>query len=364
MYVTVLKPAKVKVLSIEELIVNPFLPAPEQEKTKRVTIPISEEYGKELYMKNSDKLKKQIGFLYDAVDDTAEHYRHFRIPKKTNPNKYRDIDAPDEILTQIQGIILNNLQNFWNIIPHAAAFAYVKNNSTIDAMKLHQKNKSNWYLHIDLKDFFPSITEDVLRKTLSQVYPFPYFPKEDMDTIIKYALLNGKCPQGSKLSPFLSNMVMVPVDYMIHERLKNLNKHHFVYTRYADDMTISCKENFKPKEIIDIIKNVFKELDLPFRINDEKTRYGSRAGSNYHLGVIINKDNKISIGHERNNKFRAMIYNFCQVGSEWEPSDVYKMLGIISYYKSIEPNFVKNVLEKYNKKFNTDILKKAKQMIS
>ena len=103
---------------------------------------------------------------------------------------------------------------------------------------------------------------------------------------------------------------------------------------------------------------MFKELNLPFRINDEKTRYGSRAGSNYHLGVIINKDNKISIGHERNNKFRAMIYNFCQVGSEWEPSDVYKMLGLISYYKSIEPNFVKNTLEKYNKKFNTDILKK------
>ena len=44
MYVTVLKPAKVKVLSLEELIVNPFLSAPEQEKTKRVTINISEEY--------------------------------------------------------------------------------------------------------------------------------------------------------------------------------------------------------------------------------------------------------------------------------------------------------------------------------
>ena len=90
MYVTVLKPAKVKVLSIEELIVNPFLPAPEQEKTRRVTVPITEEYGKELYMKNRDKLGRQVGFLYDAVDDTADHYRHFRIPKKTNPNKYRE----------------------------------------------------------------------------------------------------------------------------------------------------------------------------------------------------------------------------------------------------------------------------------
>lgn len=35
MYVTVLKPAKVKTLSLEELIVNPFLPAPEQEKNKK-----------------------------------------------------------------------------------------------------------------------------------------------------------------------------------------------------------------------------------------------------------------------------------------------------------------------------------------
>ena len=73
MYVTVLKPAKVKVLSLEELIVNPFLPAPEQEKTRRVTINITEEYGEKLYLKNKDKLTKQLGFLYDAVDDTAEH---------------------------------------------------------------------------------------------------------------------------------------------------------------------------------------------------------------------------------------------------------------------------------------------------
>ena len=362
MYVTVFRPPHVKKLTIDEIIANPFIPMPEKGESKRVTLEISEEYGKKLYYKNC-MFRSSISHLYDSLENTEEHYRHFRIPKKTDPRKYRDIDAPDEQLTLIQGIILNYIQNGWNVVPHPSAFAYVKNNSTINAMKRHQNNKSNWYLHIDLKDFFPSITEDVLRQSLSQVYPFPYLPKEEFETIIKYTLLDGKCPQGSKLSPILSNLVMVPVDYKINNILHNYNKHHFVYTRYADDMTISCKEEFNPKEITDIIINIFKELNLPFKINHSKTRYGNRSGKNYHLGVIINKDNKISIGHKKNDKFRAMIYNFCQVGTEWDVSDVHKMLGLISYYKSIEPDFVKNTLEKYNKKFNTDILKKAKKMI-
>jgi hypothetical protein len=159
-------------------------------------------------------------------------------------------------------------------------------------------------------------------------------------------------------------MVMVPIDHEITEKLHNHNRHHFVYTRYADDITISCKEKFNPGEILGIIERIFKDFNVPFRINDEKTRFGSTAGRNYHVGLILNKDNQISLGHEKNNKFRAMIFNFCTTGDEWELKDVYKMMGLISYYKSIEPDFVEKVLDKYSIKFNFDILTKAKNMIA
>ena len=112
------------------------------------------------------------------------------------------------------------------------------------------------------------------------------------------------------------------------------------------------------------LKNIFfRKWEVPFKINNEKTRFGSTAGRNYHLGIIVNKDNQLSIGHEKNQKFRAQIFNFCTVGEEWNIHDIQKMLGLISYYRAIEPAFVEKVLEKYGTKFNMDIEKRAKELI-
>ena len=40
------------------------------------------------------------------------------------------------------------------------------------------------------------------------------------------------------------------------------------------------------------------------------------------------------------------------------------MLGLISYFKTVERPFVEKVLAKYNAKYNIDILEKAKHLIS
>ena len=71
----------------------------------------------------------------------------------------------------------------------------------------------------------------------------------------------------------------------------------------------------------------------------------------------------MSIGHEKNKRFRAMLFNFCTTGEEWDKHDVQKMLGLISYYKSIEKPFIERTIQKYNSKFNIDIMAKAKQLI-
>ena len=40
------------------------------------------------------------------------------------------------------------------------------------------------------------------------------------------------------------------------------------------------------------------------------------------------------------------------------------MLGLISYFKTVEKPFVEKVLAKYNAKYNTNILERAKYLIS
>lgn len=377
MYLTILKEKRAPIPTLDDIMFNPYMTLAEIRKgdiTKKVTIEITEEYGKRLFEKNMQEkliqnrtrlIEESILHLANLipVEEIPKHYRHYKIPKKSNPNKKRDIDEPDESLKNLQAFIIGYIRENLAVKTHKAASAYELNQSIATTMEKHQKNNSNWYLQIDLKDFFPSITEEMLRQQLLKVYPFPFINKEVFETIIQYALLNGRTPQGSRLSPMLSNFVMVEFDYKLTEKLHNYNKHHYVYTRYADDITISCKEKFDKNEILNIITETFKECNLNLTINNDKTRFGSKAGRNYHLGLIINKDNQISVGHEKNAKFRAMLFNFCSVGDLWSVRDVQRMLGTISYYKTIEPDYVEKQIKKYNNKFGIDIESKAKSYI-
>lgn len=365
MYLTFLVNKSPQQLTWTDILNNPYLSTPQiSDEKKKVTKIIPQEYADELWAKRSAIMNLQWNRNKTPENfNTEEHYRHFQIPKKSNPNKMRQIDAPDEELSRIQVYYKDMIETQLQALPHKAAHAYVPKCSTVTAMKVHQKNNSKWFLQIDLKDFFNSITGPWLKRMLKEVFPFAHIDNELLDEIIKVSLLNGTLPQGSHLSPLLTNLAMVPIDYTLTDNLHNFLGHHYVYTRYADDITISCKEKFDPDTVLEIIKSTFRRFDVPFRINNDKTRFGSTAGRNYHLGLIINKDNQISVGHEKNQKFRAMIFNFCTIGEEWEISDVQKMLGLISYYKAIEPEFVKKVLDKYNRKFNINIEHKAKALI-
>lgn len=363
-YFTFYSRKKPKQITFEELLNDPYMSLeamPKQDLTK-ITVPITDEYAQRYYEKHTPYKATDI---YDSIIETintAEHYRHFEIPKKSDPKKKRPIDAPDEQVGGIQTYYKEYIEKYLRALPHKAAHAYVEKRGTLTAMQEHQKNLSKWFLQIDLKNFFNSITEEWLKDMLLQVYPFKFIEESTLNNIVKISLLNGTLPQGSHLSPTLTNLIMVPIDHAITEKLHNYNKHHYVYTRYADDITISCKYKFDAREIENVIREVFNEFNVPFKINEEKTRFGSSSGRNYHVGLILNKDNQISLGHEKNNKFKAMIFNFCTTGEEWELKDIYKMLGLISYYKSIEPDFVKKILNKYGQKFNMDILAIAKNM--
>lgn len=360
MYLTFYVNAAPKQLTWEDILNNPYLTAETKAEKKKITKEIPTEYADRLWEKRAQP------YTFPTLPegyDTSKHYRHFQIPKKSNPHKMRQIDAPDEELSTYQGLYKSYIEDWLQVLPHKAAHAYVKERSTVTAMQMHQKNESKWFLQIDLKDFFNSITGEWLKDQLLMVFPFKYIEPNVLNDLITVSLLNGVLPQGSKLSPLLTNLAMVPIDYMITERLHNWNNHHYVYTRYADDITISCKEKFNPQNIIDQIMAVFEAFCVPFRINNEKTRFGSIAGRNYHLGIILNKDNKLSVGHEKNNKFRAQVNNFCLVGEEWDRHDIQKFLGIISYYKAIEPEFIEKTLEKYGEKYGINIIAKAKELI-
>ena len=289
-------------------------------------------------------------------------YSTFYIPKKSGG--LREINAPEpELMTA-----LRNLKTLFETTMlakyHTSAFAYVSGRSTIDAIKRHQRNGSHWFLKTDFSNFFGSTTQEFLRYSLSLIFPFSEIVKVErgrgaLDKALSLCFLNGGLPQGTPISPMLTNLMMIPIDHKIYNSLRNFNGQSFVYTRYADDSLISSRREFDPNEIIRFINQTLADFYAPFKIKDEKTRYGSRAGSNWNLGLMLNKDNEITIGHKNKVRFRAMISNYIldrKNGVAWDLHDVQVLRGLINYYRMVEEKYVEEVIKFNNEKYHTDVM--------
>lgn len=300
------------------------------------------------------------GNLYDKP--RQELYDTFFIPKKSGG--LRRIDAPKpELMEALRclKVIFNSANNY---LYHTSAYAYIAERNTLKALKKHQSNESNWFLKVDFSNFFGSTSLEFVQKMLSEISPFSEAMKrkdgkEVMLKALDLCFLGGGLPQGTPMSPMLTNIVMIPIDHLLSKRLSQI-EHNFIYTRYADDILISSKTDFDKEEIMTIIKDVLDEFEAPYVFKDEKTRYGSRSGRNWNLGLMLNKDNQITVGSKNKKRFRAMVSNYIldrRNGKSWDLESIQHLRGVMSYYKSIEPNYINSIVQYNNDKYNVDLLK-------
>jgi len=157
--------------------------------------------------------------------------------------------------------------------------------------------------------------------------------------------------------------MMIPLDHKLSNSLRNFEKNRFVYTRYADDLLISCRQDFSQESVQAFISDTLKEFDAPFTIKPEKTRYGSSSGRNWNLGVMLNKDNQITIGHKKKKHFKAMLDGYIRAkkdGRGWDLHDVQVLSGLISYYRMIEQDYIDYVLKTYSEKNQINIMASIK----
>lgn len=293
----------------------------------------------------------------ELIKNTSKHYTVFKIPKAKGG--FRTIEAPDEELKVLLRQIKDMFQETCMIHPHNAAFAYVPGRCARHALERHQHNQSKHYLHLDLKDFFTSCTADFIHQQLRKIYPFSNIYKTEigpklMNLIVDLALKDGHLPQGTPLSPYLTNIIMIPIDYAIAELCRQRNKQHLVYTRYADDIDISSKYDFDYKELLKEIELILARQS-PLKINREKVHYGTTAGRNWHLGLMINQDNKITIGHKRKREIKTSLLNFCKNKTSWTKEDMQSFHGELAYFRSIEPEYHDYLIDLYSTKYNNSV---------
>lgn len=304
------------------------------------------------------KFNEQHSNLFEV--ERKSLYETFYIPKKSKG--LREINAPVpelmNALRQLKTIFETNMSALY----HTSAFAYIRGRCTVDCVKRHQQNESRWFAKLDFSDFFGSTTEEFVISMFSQIFPFSEIIKrKDGLKALKRALslcfLNGGLPQGTPISPTITNIMMIPIDYQLFNELRKMDE-HYVYTRYADDILISSRWSFDCNKLQDYVLDVLKKFDAPFELKKEKTRYGSSAGRNWNLGVMLNKDNNITIGHQKKKIFKAMCCNYIcdkKKGITWELHDVQVFSGLISYYRMIEKDYINYVIDQNNKKFGVNL---------
>ena len=293
-----------------------------------------------------------IANAYQEID-MRTMYTHFTIPKASGGE--RPIDAPNPQLKQNLTELRLQLSSM-GILAHTAAYAYVPGRCAKDAVERHQRTEHKYYLKLDLHNFFGSCSENFIKHQLNQIYYFAQLPSLIIDKILHMAMLNGSLPQGSPLSPWLTNQIMLPFDFELTNWCK---QHNITYTRYADDMLFSA--NFDPKTLVEA--KVTKLLrDTPLTLNTDKTHLTTINGRNWNLGIMTNKENHMTIGYKKKEIARAMLVEFCKNKDTWNAQQAQELLGNFAYFTSIEPEYFQNLLTKYSNKFNVDISTELKRI--
>lgn len=242
---------------------------------------------------NSIKHKEFDSIRYDFSEKMLKHfssdkiapkrYRTFHIKKKSGG--LREIKAPcrqlDVILTCIN-IMLKSVYTSSD-----AAMGFTSGRSVLNNAQVHVGQ--NYVFNIDLKDFFPSISQARVWKRL-QLPPFNF--SQEIANIIA-----GLCcsydetakqnvlPQGSPASPLLTNAICDKLDRRMKGAAKRFGLH---YSRYADDMTFSSMHNvYQPgSDFRAEIQRIISEQG--FRMNETKTRL-LKAGTRQEVtGLTVN----------------------------------------------------------------------------
>lgn len=265
-------------------------------------------------------------------------YKVFYIPKKSGG--IREVAQPAREIKAIHRWLISYLKD--RLPVHVAAMAYMKGVSIRDNASAHCD--SRYLLKLDFTNFFPSIVKDDIRSHLSRYC-------SDLDESASDLIAHVCCwaPHrqyplrlciGAPTSPLLSNSVMYDFDLLLDGVAKD---DEVVYTRYADDITLSTSRPGILDRYVDLIERFLQEIAYPrVELNTTKTVRASRASRRVVTGLILTPTGNVSIGRNRKRLIRAMFHRSAQGRLSDEEKKV--LDGLLAFAESVEPGFRKRLL--------------------
>lgn len=238
-------------------------------------------------------------------------YSRFSISK--GAGKVRTISAPDWRLKMLQHRLLPLLNQLYRL--RSPVHGYVPDRSVKTNAEAHGRRR--FVVNLDLKDYFPTITENRVRGLLRSLAIDPRVA----EIVARLCCVNNHLPQGAPTSPSISNMVCYRLDTVLQQIAKDARA---IYTRYADDITFSSYQppaplfegaipragRFSPDLLASNLKEAFAANG--FTIHPEKAHYADRNSRRIVTGVKINAGLNVDRRYVRN--IRAALHSVEKFG--------------------------------------------------
>ncbi|MFN3256371.1 MAG: reverse transcriptase family protein [Ilumatobacter sp.] len=248
-------------------------------------------------------------YLRSIVGRRHDPYRTFTVSRR-NSRKGRPIAVPEPVLMEVQRWLLRRVLH--RLSPHRASYAYHPGSSIKSCAQEHCG--ARWLVKVDLHDFYTNIKEpDVYDVFVAAGYSplvslelarlctrdgafVTHIDRERLQIrnyddrgVRAYRTGHlGYLPQGAPTSGAISNLVAEKLDIGLDSLAQDAS---LVYTRYADDITLSTTEAFTRSNALAVVRQVGDICRLHgFELHRAKTRIVPPGARHIVLGLLVDDE--------------------------------------------------------------------------
>ncbi|HEY1005570.1 MAG TPA: group II intron reverse transcriptase/maturase, partial [Sphingobacteriaceae bacterium] len=268
--------------------------------------------------------------------------RKVEIPKPAGGR--RMLGIPTVVDRLIQQAIHQVLSPIWEPLfsEHSCGFRPGRRASDgVNQARRYQEEGCNYVVDIDLSKFFDEVNHSRLMSRLMAQTPGEQALHRLIHRYLKAGIMEGGLvetrekgtPQGSPLSPLLSNIVLDELDKELEHR-----GHKFV--RYADDCNIYVRKQRSGERVFRSISQ-FLEKKMRLKVNHEKSKVDQPRNRKFLGFSFYSRKGGIGIriSPESISRFRNKVKDLCRMGRGMNVGNfVCKLLnpylqGWINYYR-------------------------------
>jgi len=282
----------------------------------------------EEFTRREEELLTLIHDKLSLVSYRFKPARRVLIPKQ-GTSKKRKLGIP-VVMDRIVGVSMHSvLQEIYDPDFTVSNFGFRRGKNQHQAIRHLQglvQEGRQWAVAVDLKSFFDEIPHGLILKLIRRKVADEQFVTMVARLLKAGVVIDGTfekttkgCPQGSPLSPMLSNIILNELDHKLEER--NLG-----YCRWADDFVIVVRSERAAQRVMNgIIRYLEDELGLI--VNQEKSQVAPIKNITFLGFQILN--GKIRVSNKARIRFKKRVRGLTHRNN---PLSMYQLIGKLNEY--------------------------------